>query len=69
MSSSKRGGKRPGAGRKPKAEGTQKLAYATKLAPVFVRYLKSRDNAAGTIEATLGRSKEYREWAKGANDG
>lgn len=60
----KHGGKREGAGRKPGPEGTAKVPYGTKLDPVVVEYLKSRKNAVETIETTLKRSKEFREWFK-----
>lgn len=59
-----RGGKREGAGRKPAPEGTAKVPYATKLAPLVVEYLRQRENAAGTIEGLVERSKDYREWRK-----
>lgn len=58
------GGKRPGAGAKPAPEGTQKVPYATKLTPVVVQYLRSRENAAQAIETAIERSKDYREWKK-----
>lgn len=59
-----RGGKRKGAGRKPAPEGTAKVQYATKLAPLVVEYLRQRKNAAGTIEGLVEKSKDYREWRK-----
>jgi hypothetical protein len=58
----KRGGKREGAGRKPAPEGTAKVAYATKLAPLIVEYLRQRENAAQAIETAIEKSKGYREW-------
>lgn len=58
-----RGGKREGAGRKPAPEGTTKAAYSTKLDPLVIEYLRSRPNAAATVEAALKRSKDFREWA------
>lgn len=58
------GGKRPGAGRKPAPEGTQKVPYATKLAPTVVKYLRSRENAAQTIETLVAKSKEFKKWEK-----
>lgn len=61
---SNRGGKREGAGRKPAPEGTAKVSYATKLAPHVVEYLRQRENAAGTIEGLVEKSKDYREWRK-----
>lgn len=60
----KRGGKREGAGRKPAPEGTGKVPYATKLAPLIVEYLRQRKNAAQAIETAIERSKDYREWRK-----
>lgn len=64
MSEAKRGGKREGAGRKPAPEGTAKVPYATKLAPLIVEYLRQRENAAQAIETAIERSKDYREWYK-----
>ena len=63
----KRGGKRKGAGRKPAPEGTAKVPYGTKLQPVVVEYLRQRANAAETIEATIKRSKAFRDWNRGTN--
>lgn len=57
-----RGGKREGAGRPPAPEGTTKVAYATKLDPQVVDYLRSCGNAARTIEQAVQRSKAFREW-------
>ena len=62
MSKEQRGGKRKGAGRKPAPAGTVKVPYGTKLDPEVVEYLKSRENAAATIEGTLKRSKDYKQW-------
>jgi len=59
------GGKREGAGRKPAPPGTKKITYATKLDPVVVKYLRQRDNAAETIEQTIKRSKDFRNWKNG----
>lgn len=59
-----RGGKREGAGRKPAPAGTIKIAYATKLTPEVIEFLKQRENAAETIDDTLRRSKVFREWSK-----
>ena len=64
MASKTRGGKRKGAGRKPAPVGTAKVPYGTKLDPEVVDYLKSRENAAATIEGTLKRSKDFRDWKK-----
>lgn len=63
-----RGGKRKGAGRKPAPVGTVKMAYATKLEPQIVEYLRQCENAVKTIEETIKRSKAFREWkaTKGA---
>ena len=36
------GGKRAGAGRKPAPDGTAKVPYGTKLAPIVVEYLRQR---------------------------
>ena len=58
------GGKRPGAGAKPAPEGTQKVPYATKLAPVVVQYLRSRENAAQAIETAITKSKDFKNWEK-----
>ena len=57
-----RGGKREGAGRKPAPEGSQKVTYATKLAPTVVQYLRTRENAAQAIETSIERSKDFKEW-------
>ena len=57
-----RGGKREGAGRKPAPVGTIKVAYATKLTPEVIEYLRQFQNAEETIEATLKRSKAFSEW-------
>lgn len=62
----KHGGKRKGAGRKPAPEGTAKVPYGTKLDPVVVEYLRQCDNAAGTIEDTIRRSKQFRDWKRQA---
>lgn len=61
------GGKRKGAGRKPAPSGAKKVSYATKLDPLVVEYLRSRENAAATIEVTIKRSKEFREWKSSAD--
>jgi len=58
----KHGGKREGAGRKPAPEGTAKVPYATKLAPLVVEYLRLQENAAQAIETAIEKSKGYREW-------
>jgi len=58
------GGKRPGAGRKPAPEGTQKVPYTTKLTPEVVAFLRQCDNAAETIDETLRRSKTFKDWVK-----
>jgi hypothetical protein len=63
----KHGGQRPGAGRKPAPEGTLKQPYGTKLDPVVIEYLRECDNAASTIEATIKRSKAFRDWNRGTN--
>lgn len=63
-SESNHGGKREGAGRKPAPAGTAKVSYATKIDPLVVDYFRSRENAAKTIEETVRRSKEFREWLK-----
>lgn len=65
--SNSRGGKRPGAGRKPAAEGTIKQPYNTKLTPEVVEFLRQCENAAETIDQTLRRSKAFREWLKNKN--
>jgi len=59
-----RGGKREGAGRKPAPVGTIKVAYATKLTPEVIEFLRRCENAAATIDDTLRRSKAFREWSK-----
>jgi hypothetical protein len=59
-----RGGKREGAGRKPAPVGTIKVAYATKLTPEVIEFLRQCENAAETIDDTLRRSKAFREWSK-----
>jgi len=46
-----RGGKRKGAGRKPKAD--KKISYATKLRPDIVGWLKAQENQALEIETAL----------------
>jgi hypothetical protein len=61
---SKQGGKREGAGRKPAPAGTIKVAYATKLTPEVIKFLRQCENAAETIDDTLRRSKAFREWSK-----
>jgi hypothetical protein len=58
------GGKRPGAGAKPAPEGTQKVPYATKLAPDVVKYLRSRKNAAQEIETRITNSKDFKQWKR-----
>jgi hypothetical protein len=57
-----RGGKREGAGRKAAPDGTAKVPYNTKLTPEVVEYLRECDNAAETIDATIRRSKAFKEW-------
>ena len=59
-----RGGRRKGAGRKPAPAGTIKVQYCSRLCPIVVRYLKTRKNAAATIEESLRRGKEFKEWEK-----
>jgi hypothetical protein len=57
-----KGGKRIGAGRK--ADPKAKKAYSTKLSQIVVRYLRSRENAAVTIEEHITQSKGFRQWQK-----
>jgi len=59
------GGKRAGAGRKKLPPGTAKTTYATKLCPEVVAYLRSRENAAATIEGMTRRTKEFKVWKAG----
>jgi hypothetical protein len=59
-----RGGKREGAGRKPAPVGTIKVAYATKLTPEVIEFLRQCENASETIDDTLRKSKSFREWSK-----
>ena len=55
------GGKRKGAGRKPKPNG--KLSYGTRLSPDVIEYLRQCDNAAETIEQSIKNSSGYKQWA------
>jgi hypothetical protein len=64
MSQSSHGGHRPGAGRKPAPEGTQKIAKTYKLSPEIVEYLATLDNATAAIEAAIIKSKGFREWRR-----
>ena len=58
------GGKREGAGRKPSPAGTKKVAYATKLDPQVVAYLRQLGNAAQELEDRIKASRQFRDWAK-----
>jgi hypothetical protein len=58
------GGSRKGAGRKPAPDGTAKVPYGTKLAPIVVEYLRQRANGAETIETAIKRSKDFRDWRR-----
>lgn len=64
MKKNTHGGKREGSGAKPLPPGEKKLQYATKLPQDVIAYLRSRENAAVTIERTLRRTKDFKEWAK-----
>ena len=63
----KHGGSRKGAGRKPAPDGTAKVPYGTKLAPIVVEYLRQCGNAAATIETAIKRSKTFRDWNRGTS--
>jgi len=58
------GGQRKGAGRKPAPDGKAKQPYGTKLDPIVVAYLRQRANGAETIETTIKRSKNFRDWRR-----
>jgi hypothetical protein len=58
------GGKREGAGRKPRNDGTVKVPYNTKLTPLVVDFLRQSENAAATIEDTIRRSKPFKNWVQ-----
>lgn len=49
------GGKRQGAGRKPKPD--KKIKYATKLRPDQIAWLRQQQNQAETIETALDNHK------------
>jgi len=51
-----RGGKRTGAGRKPSPN--KKQAYATKLYPEKVRFLRSLKNAAKWLDEAIDEKRE-----------
>ena len=46
-----KGGKRPGAGRKPKPD--KKQQYATRLRPDQIKFLKGLNNAAKMLESII----------------
>lgn len=55
-----RGGKREGAGRKPKPDA--KSVITVSVSPQVAAYLKSTGNASGTVDDSIQRTKRFREW-------
>lgn len=61
---SNRGGKRPGAGRKP-ASGVTRTSRSIDLTPLVWEFLTSGGNtAASEIEARIRASKAFKEWKR-----
>lgn len=61
---SKRGGSRPGAGRKP-SRGERKETTSMRLSPTVRRYLAEQDETvANVVEDALRRTAAFREWMK-----
>jgi hypothetical protein len=61
------GGKREGAGRKPRPDGIAKVPYGTKLESEVVDYLRQCGNAAKTLEDVIKRTKSFRQWKESQN--
>ena len=60
---SKHGGKRPGAGRKPRSDGQGRtVPKSIKVSREVADYLS--DVGTGVIEDALRRTKDFKEWAK-----
>ena len=59
-----RGGKRPGAGRKP-APDTKKLHKGFRLRQDVLAYLEQSGNQGETIETAIRNSKAFRDWKRG----
>lgn len=49
-------------GRPPLPKGQKKVPYATKLEPIVVEFLQSRENQAATIEARVKNWGEFKKW-------
>lgn len=63
---SKRGGKRPGAGRKPDPDGQSRIVpRAIRVSAEVDEYLA--DRGTGIVEDTLRRTKDFRAWLKNKN--
>lgn len=59
----KRGGRRPGAGRRPGKYGSQ-VPLTTGVSEAVKAFLVSTGNASRTIEEMVRRTKAFREWRK-----
>lgn len=59
----KRGGRRPGAGRRPGKYGSQ-VPLTTGVSESVKAFLVSTGNASRSIEEIVRRTKAFREWQK-----
>jgi len=62
------GGRRVGAGRKPKS-GIKKQDISLYLQPDTVEFLRTQASASETVDKIVQGSKGYRQWRKQAKTG
>lgn len=63
MTEQTHGGRRVGAGRKPKS-GIKKQDISLYLQPDTVEFLRTQASASETVDKIVQRSKDYRQWQK-----
>lgn len=61
------GGRRVGAGRKPKS-GVKKQDISLYLLPDTVEFLRSQASASETVDKIVQGSKSYKTWRKGCKN-